>query len=151
MSSSSKYIPVIETYLQDHVIELYSISHMAFVLESSIPVSGRIRAAERYIRPQKDPLLLQAASVFANIPYLSDDPPEEKERDLLFCTTDTGFLVVIGWDDGLLDAESETLIKPGLRAFSSIAHVKLGDKVNSLGRFIKISSEYEEYCPYLQS
>jgi hypothetical protein len=146
-----KVYPVVATYLQDHIIELYSLSHMAFVLESSIPVSGRIRAAERYIRPQKDPVLLKATSILANVPYCSEDPPERKERDLLFCTTDTGFLVVVGWDDGLLDAEGQTLIKPGLKAFSLIAHVKLGDNVNSLGRFIKISSEYEEYCPYLQS
>jgi hypothetical protein len=66
--------------------------------------------------------------------------PDPQESDLLFCTTDGGLMVIVGWDTGLCDGHP--ISKPGLRVFKSITIGRPGKSMISLGHFVKVSSEY---------
>jgi len=95
--------------IQDHVIELYSLNSTSLVLESSLPMSSRIRCAVPYVLTRP----------VYNLDYVlskqSSKHKEPQSRDSILLVTDSTHLVVVDWDTGGARTDGGPIFKSGLR------------------------------------
>jgi hypothetical protein len=118
------------------------LTYTSFVLESSLPIGGSIRAAVPYSRPRirnQSP----TDNIFSRIAKPTSENVDQKAyTDLILCTVDTGELMVVEWMHGPCNETGEKWSNPGLCVTRLIRQAKPGKDTGALGRFIKVSEEY---------